>query len=69
LADLLLDELGSKEEVTAYLSSKNVTADYYYLKKEASFANMLTSFVSEHGFSIGQGFSTGLQQESFNVRT
>lgn len=65
----LIDELGGKEEITAYLAAQNITADYYYLKRNPTFANILTSFVSEHGFSVGEGFATELQQESFNVRT
>jgi len=66
----LIDELGSKEEVEAYLESINVsTIDYKYYHEKESFADLMFGMSKEHGFALGQGIVNEVGNERLSIRT
>ena len=65
----LVDELGGKAEVTAYLESLNITPRYAYLRQDSSLWGSLAGVIAEHGFSMGEGLAYGLRENDMLVRT
>lgn len=71
----LVDELGGKEEVVAYLEQKLETkVELVEYKKEKTFLDALSEVFSEQSFFVGQGlgeslFSKSKSQEKYNIFT
>lgn len=57
----LVDKLGGKEEVTAYLEKEHgIKAEYVEYRKKRSFLEGLAEVFSSFSFNLGQGMSHGL---------
>ncbi|MBN1274779.1 signal peptide peptidase SppA [Candidatus Woesearchaeota archaeon] len=66
----LVDELGGKEEVQAYLERElNGTVTLAYLRERASFVDVLYGVIDQHGHSLGTGLAEGLRRQDVMVRT
>lgn len=66
----LIDELGSQQEVQAYLKSINMSEiDYKYYYEKESFSELFFGMSSEHGFAIGKGLASELGTEELNIKT
>lgn len=66
----LVDELGGYEEVVAYLEEaigEPVTTTY--LRRRPSFSDLFFGLSREHGFAVGEGLGSSLQQSPLMVRT
>jgi protease-4 len=65
----LVDELGGEDEVQAYLEGRlNASVTMDELRKERSLADLLRGVVSDHGYAVGEGLSTGLRPDDWEVR-
>lgn len=57
----LVDELGGKDEISAYLEKEHgIDADYVEYRKKRSFLEGLSQMFSSFSFNLGQGMSRGL---------
>jgi len=64
----LIDELGSKDQVTAYLEKEhNITAEYAEYKKKKTFFESLAEVFSSFSFNLGQGMGKGMFSNGFKV--
>lgn len=67
----LVDELGGKSELKAYLEKQiNATPTFAEYKTQKSILDILSQFLSEKSFSVGQGIGDRLlQEQQVKVRT
>ena len=65
----LVDELGGEDEVRSYLEGRlNASVTMDELRKERSLADLLRGVVSDHGYAVGEGLSTGLRPDRWEVK-
>ncbi len=71
VAAKLIDEVGSEPEVRKYLENTlNIsTVDYKYYYKKESLRDIFFGMSSEHGFAVGEGIVSQLEQDNQNIRT
>ena len=61
----LVDELGSKNEVKAYLEKElNTSVEFVYYKKPKTFIQSLTESISEQSYHIGEGIGSKILSKS-----
>lgn len=67
----LIDALGSEQEVETYITETfNIsTIDYKYYYEQESLKDIFFGMSSEHGFALGQGLASRLEQNNVNIRT
>ena len=61
----LVDELGGKDEVKAYLEKKlNITVDFIEFKEEVSLFELLSGVFSKQSFSLGRGIGASMLDQT-----
>lgn len=66
----LIDEVGGIEKVSEYLGKElNITVEYTVFEDEASFTDILRKLSSEHGFSMGKGIGSYLNNNQQLIKT
>ena len=66
----LVDELGGRDQVIAYLEEVlDEEIEATYMRQKSSFSSLFSSVSQDHGFAMGQGLGFSLKQEEFVVRT
>jgi protease-4 len=66
----LIDEIGGFGEVTAYLENNlNTTIDYAVFEQERGLFDIFTSMTSEHGFAMGKGIGSFLNNNQPLIKT
>jgi protease-4 len=60
----LIDELGSEDEVHAYIEDKhNITVDTVTYKQQRTFLSLLGGVFERHGYAMGEGVASELSSE------
>lgn len=60
----LIDELGGKKEVKAYLEKNlNTTVKFVSYKKPKTFVEALMSSMSDHGYQVGKGLGSSMVEQ------
>ena len=66
----LIDKVGGFDDATYYIETKlNMTVDYKTLEKKQSWTDVLASVSANHGFAVGKGMASFLNNQNTLIKT